>query len=108
MWLSAWAGDRNTAEMTARKRRIVKPTHRLITLMISAIAALVSVAASTAAASASTARSMAQTGTADIDVTHTIRVGTSPIGVAVNPATNVIYVTNRDDNTVSVISGQTK
>jgi len=33
--------------------------------------------------------------------------GTSPIAVAVNPATNIIYVVNQDDNTVAVIDGST-
>ena len=34
-------------------------------------------------------------------------VGTRPLGVAVNPVTNTVYVTNEGDGTVSVISGST-
>jgi YVTN family beta-propeller protein len=36
-----------------------------------------------------------------------ISVGNTPVAVAVNPNTNMIYVTNADDNTVSVIDGKT-
>ena len=38
-------------------------------------------------------------------VTATITVGTYPLGVAVDPATGTVYVTNRD-GTVSVISAR--
>ncbi len=38
-------------------------------------------------------------------VVATDTVGTYPAGIAVNPATNTIYVTNHDSNTVSVING---
>jgi YVTN family beta-propeller protein len=38
-------------------------------------------------------------------VVATDTVGTYPSGIAVNPATNTIYVTNHDSNTVSVING---
>src|SRR5262249_30351306 len=38
-------------------------------------------------------------------VVGTIRVGTGPLGVAVDPRTDTIYVTNGNDNTVSVING---
>src|SRR5579862_5906253 len=44
---------------------------------------------------------------ANYRVSATISVGSSPNGVAVNPATNRIYVANRADNTVSVIDGRT-
>jgi YVTN family beta-propeller protein len=37
----------------------------------------------------------------------TIAVGNAPHSVAVNPNTDMIYVTNRDSNTVSVIDGKT-
>src|SRR5579872_3072501 len=37
----------------------------------------------------------------------TISVGSSPYGVAVNPTTNTIYVTNLLSNNVSVINGAT-
>lgn len=38
-------------------------------------------------------------------VVATDTVGTYPAGIAVNPASNTIYVTNHDSNTVSVING---
>jgi len=37
----------------------------------------------------------------------TVPAGTFPSGIAVNPLTNKIYVTNRLDNTVTVLDGQT-
>ena len=37
--------------------------------------------------------------------TSTIPVGANPYGVAVNPVTNKIYVTNENSGTVSVING---
>jgi YVTN family beta-propeller protein len=37
----------------------------------------------------------------------TVHVGTLPTGIAVNPATNRIYVANTNDGTVSVINGAT-
>jgi YVTN family beta-propeller protein len=37
-------------------------------------------------------------------VTATVPVGRVPVGVAANPRTNTIYVTNSDDNTVSVLT----
>ena len=40
-------------------------------------------------------------------VTATIAVGSDPDGVAVDPATDTVYVTNQDGNTVSVIDGAT-
>jgi YVTN family beta-propeller protein len=36
-----------------------------------------------------------------------IRVGKTPLGIAVDQATNTVYVANADDNTVSVIDGAT-
>src|ERR1700726_663108 len=40
-------------------------------------------------------------------VTATIEVGTTPGGVAVDPATHTVYVTNINDDTVSVIDEAT-
>src|SRR6266568_2052358 len=40
-------------------------------------------------------------------VVATVPVGHIPLFVAVNPRTNVIYVTNQEEDTVSVISGMT-
>jgi DNA-binding beta-propeller fold protein YncE len=37
-------------------------------------------------------------------VTDTITVGTSPLGVAVDPTTDTVYVVNYDDGTVSVLT----
>lgn len=39
-------------------------------------------------------------------VTATIPVGDTPLGVAANTMTNILYVVNYGDQTVSVISGQ--
>jgi DNA-binding beta-propeller fold protein YncE len=39
-------------------------------------------------------------------VTNTITVGTKPLGVAVDPATGTVYVTNAGDATVSVVSAR--
>jgi YVTN family beta-propeller protein len=36
-----------------------------------------------------------------------VTVGIRPVGVAVNPNTNMIYVDNYDSNTTSVIDGKT-
>src|SRR5271154_6192546 len=38
-------------------------------------------------------------------VTATVSAGSLPFSVAVNPATNNVYVTNYDSNTVTVIDG---
>jgi DNA-binding beta-propeller fold protein YncE len=38
-------------------------------------------------------------------VKATVRHVPTPVAVAVNPATNVIYVTNAFQNTVSVLAG---
>jgi YVTN family beta-propeller protein len=36
-----------------------------------------------------------------------LKVGTSPIDIAVNPKTNMVYVVNQDSDTVSVINSST-
>src|SRR6185295_18149019 len=36
-----------------------------------------------------------------------IKVGDSPVGIAVNPRTNKIYVNNLMDNSISVVNGTT-
>ena len=36
----------------------------------------------------------------------TISIGHHPIAISVNPSTNIAYVANRDDNTVSVIDAK--
>jgi YVTN family beta-propeller protein len=40
-------------------------------------------------------------------VVATIPVGQEPWDIAANPSTNMVYVTNQEDNTVSVINGST-
>ena len=40
-------------------------------------------------------------------VVKTVKVGKNPQGVAVNPKTNIVYVVNYNDNTMSVIDGKT-
>src|SRR5450759_3644881 len=49
----------------------------------------------------------AQAATSTYQVTSTITVGALPFGVAVDATTNTVYVTNRSDNSVSVIDGAT-
>ena len=41
-------------------------------------------------------------------VTATVPVGKDPDGVAVDPGTHTVYVTNFGDDTVSVIDGSTR
>jgi DNA-binding beta-propeller fold protein YncE len=41
-------------------------------------------------------------------VTATVPVGMAPQAAAVDPGTHTVYVTNADDNTVSVIDGSTR
>ncbi len=62
-------------------------------------ALVLALAAPTAAAGSPVARAPAVTGT--------ITVGSDPYGVAVNPVTGTIYVTNTGSDSVSVISGRT-
>src|SRR5713226_428917 len=92
-----------------RKQDIMRFTQRAVILATAAVAALAPAAATTAAAaSASPAKSTADAAPPVIRVTATIPVGGFPVGVAADPRTNSIYVTNNFDNTVSVISGRTK
>jgi YVTN family beta-propeller protein len=51
--------------------------------------------------------SVSQAGAATLAVTASIGVGNYPFGVAVNPTTNLVYVTGAGDNSVSVINGVT-
>ena len=53
------------------------------------------------------ARGMAHSATDCFKVTATTPLATAPNAVAVNPATNTIYVASFDAGTVSVIDGQT-
>ena len=48
-----------------------------------------------------------QPGQGPYRVTGTVPVGNSPSGVAVDPSTHTVYVTNSHDNTVTVIDGTT-
>jgi len=81
-------------------------TQRTVILITVAIAGLASAATTMAtAASASVAASTADA--ASCGVTATIPVGAGPIGVATDPKTNTIYVTNGPADTVSVINGNT-
>jgi DNA-binding beta-propeller fold protein YncE len=40
-------------------------------------------------------------------LTAFILVGNSPFSVSVNPSTNMVYISSRADNTISVIDGTT-
>ena len=80
-------------------------TQRAAILITAAITGLVIVATATAAAApASSVRGTAQAAKGCITVTATIPVGGQPIGVAANPKTNTAYVSNYDDDTVSVLA----
>ena len=77
----------------------MRGTHRAVTMITVAVAALGPLATTVAsAASAHPAR---------IKVTTAIPVGRGPFGVAANPRTGTVYVANTRGNTVSVINGQT-
>src|SRR5260370_1361689 len=91
----------------ARKQDIMRLTQRAVILVTAAVALLAPVAAMATAASASPAMSAARVVTAAIRVTATVPVGTTPLGVAANPRTNTIYVTNATDHTVSLIRRRT-
>ncbi len=67
----------------------------LASVVLTAVVAMVVNVASTLSASATALSPYVAT---------TVRVGSSPTGVAVNPATGLVYVSNYDSNTVSVIS----
>jgi YVTN family beta-propeller protein len=67
----------------------------LASVALTAVVAMVVNVASTLSASATALSPYVAT---------TVRVGSSPTGVAVNPATGLVYVSNYDSNTVSVIS----
>jgi YVTN family beta-propeller protein len=60
-----------------------------------------------AAAPVSSARGMAGAATNCLKVKATIQLGNSPEGLAVDPATNTVYATIPDGNSVSVINGAT-
>jgi len=60
--------------------------------------------AAAAAASASSARGTAQAAKGCITVTATIDVGGESFGVAADPKTHTIYVTNANSGTVSVLA----
>jgi YVTN family beta-propeller protein len=75
--------------------------------VVAAAIALFAPAAATSAASATAAGNTPRAAAATPKVTATIPVGGAPVGVATNPRTNKIYVSNNADSTVSVISGRT-
>ena len=86
----------------------MKRPRRSVILITAAIAAIGPAATTAAAvASVSRGRSGPQVVTAHVRVTATIPVGRFPVGVAVNPRTDTIYVANANSGTVSVISGRT-
>src|SRR6266699_3354068 len=103
------AGRAGLAECTEawppRRRDIMRRIWHAFILVTVAIAAIWPAAA--AAASGHPARAMARPVTAHIRVKATIPVGRKPFGVAADPRTNTIYVTNLFRRMVSVISGRT-
>src|SRR2546425_581986 len=89
----------------ARKQDIMRFIQRAAIVVTAAVALLAPVAAVATVASASPATRVAGAVAAANRVTATIPVGSVPAGVAANPRTNTIYVTNSVDGTVSVIRG---
>src|SRR5689334_8480592 len=89
-----------------REENGMRSTQRMVIPLIAAVAGLASAATAMApAASASVAAGTA--GAGSCGVAATIPVGAGPIGVATDPRTNTIYVTNGPADTVSAISGNT-
>jgi len=84
----------------------MRPNWRAVCLITVAITSLALMGTVTAA-SASSGGGTAHPAKGCISVTATIRVGSDPDGVAADPKTNTVYVTNISGNTVSVISGRT-
>src|SRR5215472_745400 len=84
----------------------MRVAQRSAIILAAVISGLVPMAAS-AAVPASLARGMTAAATNCLKVKNTIPVGNAPDGIAVDPATNTVYETNQDGNSVSVINGQT-
>src|SRR6266700_1512274 len=91
----------------ARRQDIMRLTQRAAILVAAAVASLAPVATTTAAATSTSPASTSRAAVSACRVTATIPVGNSPVAVAANPRTNTIYVANFNDDTVSVINGQT-
>ena len=68
------------------------------------VAAIVSVLAAFAVAAPADGRPV--TAVPSVKVTATVPVGARPLGVAVNPLANTIYVANAHGHSVSVVNGQ--
>src|SRR5215510_4624393 len=90
----------------ARRQDIMRPNWRAVCLITVAITSLALMGTVTAA-SASSGGGTAHPAKGCISVTATVHVGGDPDGVAADPKTNTVYVTNISGNTVSVISGRT-
>jgi len=84
----------------------MRPNWRAVCLITVAITSLAPMGTVTAA-SASSGGGTAHPAKGCISVTATVHVGGDPDGVAADPKTNTVYVTNISGNTVSVISGRT-
>jgi len=83
----------------------MRPNWRAVCLITVAITSLAPMGTVTAA-SASSGRGTPHPAKGCISVTATVRVGGDPDGVAADPKTHTVYVTNISRNTVSVISGR--
>src|SRR5215469_5755996 len=91
-----------------REEDIMKGPRRAVIVVTAAIAALGPAAtAAGAVASVSRGGTPARAAAGHVRVTATIGVGRFPVGVAVNPRTDTIYVANANSGTMSVISGRT-
>jgi YVTN family beta-propeller protein len=85
----------------------VKLAHRVTVLTTMAIAVLAAAGTASAAAGAAPPGNAGRNAARPVTVSATIPVGQGPNQAAVDPRTGAIYVTNFQDNTVSVISGRT-
>src|SRR5215470_6227401 len=82
-------------------------TQRATLLIAAAVTGLAVAAPATAAVAPASSARGTQAAKGCITVTATIPVGRVPFGVAADPKTNTIYVTDFSASTVSVISGRT-
>jgi YVTN family beta-propeller protein len=90
----------------AREQDIMKPPRRSVIVVTATIAAIGPASATATALASVPRRGHVEAVKAHVRVTATIPVGRFPVGVAVNPRTDTIYVANANNGTVSVISGR--
>lgn len=87
----------------------MKFTQRAAILISVGITGVIPIASiNTATASAAPVSKATHARHPDTKIKHTIPVGHLPFAIATNPVTDTIYVTNLNDNTVSVINGRSR